>query len=370
MAGLMFVAFGASFLICLAATYLVRRVSLRLGFVDRPGGHKTHKASVALGGGIALTLAICGPVLLGTLAAWLHHRAYTSVPLPDILRPHMSGIASKLPSVLAIVAGAVVLHVVGLIDDCKPLGPWLKLIVQAAVALFICGPVGVRAIEVLPPAGSVIVTALWMVLVTNAFNFLDNMDGLSAGVAATAAAIFAIAAASTGQIFVPVMAWVMVGALAAFLCFNFAPASIFMGDAGSLVIGYWMAVITVLTTFYDPARNLTPLGVFVPVLVLAVPCYDVLSVVLHRLRQGESPFRGDRRHFSHRLVQNGLSQRGAVLTIYLATAATGLPAIVLPRVDWGLALLLVGQCACVVIMIAILEHVPRARPSKDRPGAA
>jgi UDP-GlcNAc:undecaprenyl-phosphate GlcNAc-1-phosphate transferase len=134
-----------------------------------------------------------------------------------------------------------------------------------------------------------------------------------------------------------------------------------MGDAGSLVIGYFLGVITVLTTFYDPSQKLTPLGVLVPILVLAVPLYDVFSVVIHRIRLGSSPFRGDRRHFSHRLVKNGLSQRGAVLTIYLATAATGLPAIVVPRVDWTSAALLAGQCVCVVLMIAILEHTPLRR---------
>ena len=129
-----------------------------------------------------------------------------------------------------------------------------------------------------------------------------------------------------------------------------------MGDAGSLVIVYLMSVLTIFTTFYDPEQNLTPLGVIVPLVVLAVPLYDVISVVIHRLRAGDSPFRGDWRHFSHRLVKRGMTPRGAVLTIYLATAATGLPAIVLPRVGWTFACLLLVQCFCVVAMIAILEH--------------
>ena len=114
--------------------------------------------------------------------------------------------------------------------------------------------------------------------------------------------------------------------------------------------------IAILTTFYDPAQNLKPLGVIVPLVVLAVPLYDVISVVTHRLRAGDSPFRGDWRHFSHRLVKRGMTHRGAVLTIYLATAATGLPAIILPRVAWLEAVLIMLQCLCVVVMIAILEH--------------
>ncbi len=343
-------------LLSVFATYLVRGWARRTGFVDRPSGHKGHEAPVALGGGIALIVSICGPILVGSAVVWALRGDIVPGWLPELVRTHAGGIAAKLPTVLAIVIGAVVLHVVGLIDDRRALGPWPKFVAQFAVAIFIAGPIGIRAVEALPTALSIGFTVLWIVLITNAFNFLDNMDGLSAGVAAVAAAIFAIASMRTGQVFVPVMAWVAVGGLLGFLVFNFSPASIFMGDAGSLVIGYLMAVLTVLVTFYDPGQNLTPFGVLVPVVVLAVPLYDVISVVIHRLRLGESPFRGDRRHFSHRLVRRGMTPRKAVLTIYLATAATGLPAIVLPTVDWLGATLLLIQCLCVVTIIAILEH--------------
>jgi UDP-GlcNAc:undecaprenyl-phosphate GlcNAc-1-phosphate transferase len=265
--------------------------------------------------------------------------------------------------VLGIVAGALILHVVGLIDDRKSLGPGIKLFAQLIVALFVTVVLKIRLLEALPVVLSVGLSVVWIVLITNAFNFLDNMDGLSAGVTAVAAAVFAIAAMRAGQMFVPVMAWVVVGASLGFLVFNFSPASIFMGDAGSLVLGYMMAVLTILTTFYDPDQNARPFGVLVPVVVLSVPLYDVISVVVHRLRRGDSPFRGDRRHFSHRLVRRGMSERGAVLTIYLATAATALPAIMLPHVDWAGAILLLVQCLCVVIMIAILEHAGAPRDS-------
>jgi len=343
------------------ATYCVRAWARRIGFVDRPAGHKQHDKPVALGGGIALMISIGGPVLLGTAFAWAFHHGTVPRWVPALVTTHLAGIASKLPVVLAILGGAVVLHVVGLIDDLRPLGPWPKFAAQLAVALFIAWPMGIRAVELLPAPVSIALTVLWIILITNAFNFLDNMDGLSAGVAAIAAAIFAMASMGAGQVFVPTLAWVLVGGLLGFLIFNFPRASIFMGDAGSLVIGFLVSVLTILTTYYDPAKNLTTLGVIVPIVVLAVPLYDVFSVVIHRVRLGESPFRGDWRHFSHRLVRRGMSQRGAVLTIYLATAATGLPAIVLAKVDWLSASLLLVQCICVVGMIAILEH---AGPTK------
>lgn len=256
------------------------------------------------------------------------------------------------------------MFVTGLVDDRVGVSPVAKLIAQIAAAsvLLIAGH---RLLPGISPLLSIPITLVWIIGITNAFNFLDNMDGLSAGVAAIACAIFAFAAMGTGQIFVPMFACVICGALLGFLWFNFSPATIFMGDAGSLVVGYVIGVLTILTTFYDPAQQTTPMGVLVPIVVLAVPLYDVISVVIHRVRAGDSPFRGDWRHFSHRLVKRGMTPRGAVLTIYLATAATGLPAIVLPRVGWNLAVLLLLQCVCVVAMIAVLEHAGPANPRDD-----
>ncbi len=348
------------FLLSLLLTVFIRAWSVRIGFVDHPIDHKRHEVPVALGGGIAIVISIFTPIVIGILLAKWFQQTSPPAWLSDLVYTHLDGIASKLGTVVAITSGALVLHVVGILDDRRALGPWPKLAAQILVAIFIAGPVGIRAFEVLPPTISITLTVFWIVLITNAFNFLDNMDGLSAGVAVVALSIFSVAAIGAGQIFVPVMAWVVIGALLGFLVFNFSPASIYMGDSGSLVIGYMLSVLTILTTFYDPRQGLQPFGVLVPLVVLAVPLYDVISVVLHRLRAGDSPFRGDQRHFSHRLVNRGMSQRAAVLTIYLATAATGLPAIMLPKVSWQGAVLLLVECLCIVVMIAVLESTGRA----------
>lgn len=363
MLSLVALAGGGAFLVSMILTWLVRRIAIRLEFVDRPGGHKQHVAPVALGGGVAIAATLLFFIVGGTLAAWWISRL--SAPpswLPELARVHLNGMVSKLPMVLSVGGGIVVLHVVGLIDDLWPLGWKAKMLVQVAVALLIAGPAGIRAVEALPEPISVGLTVFWIVLITNAFNFLDNMDGLSSGVAAVCCAIFAVASASGGQIFVPIMAWVGVGACLGFLLFNFHPAKVFMGDAGSLVIGFFLSVLTILTTYYDSASDPTPLGVVVPLVVLAVPLYDVISVVTHRVRLGQSPFHADRRHFSHRLSARGLTVRGTVLTIYLATAATGLPAIVLPHLGWTGALLILLQCLCVVLMIAIFESTRPRTP--------
>jgi UDP-GlcNAc:undecaprenyl-phosphate GlcNAc-1-phosphate transferase len=343
-------------------TCVIRAISRRIGFVDRPGGHKQHVAPVALGGGIAIFISACAPLVVATLAARYWAEGGAPDWLPAVVRPHIEGVAGKLTEVLAIVAGAFVLHLMGLLDDVRPLPTGPRLIVQVAVALWLAWGFNVRALEFLSAPVSIVLTVLWIVFITNAFNFLDNMDGLCAGVAALAGAIFAVTAMGAEQIFVPAMAWILVGALVGFLLFNFSPASIFMGDAGSMVIGYLLAVLTVLTTFYDPRQQTRPFGVLVPIVVLAVPLYDAVTVMIHRLRAGQSIFHGDRRHFSHRLVQRGLSTRAAVLTIYLATGATSLGAVLLPHVDWPAACLLFGQSLCVVTIMAILEHAK----AKDR----
>jgi UDP-GlcNAc:undecaprenyl-phosphate/decaprenyl-phosphate GlcNAc-1-phosphate transferase len=349
-----------SFATSLSATWVVRRVARVRGFVDRPGGHKQHASAVALGGGVAITWTVVLPILAITLFA----RAYADAPpdwLPEFVGVHLGGIASKAPGVFVVLSGALVLHIVGLIDDVKPLGPGIKFVFQSLVALTLAVVVRIRVLELeaLPEWVSVSATVIWIVLIINAFNFLDNMDGLSAGVAAIAGTIFALASFGSGQIFVPMTMLILVGALLGFLVFNFAPASVFMGDSGSLVVGYFVAVLIVLTTFYDPTQHLEPAGVLLPIVVLAVPLYDVISVMIHRLRAGVSVFRGDRRHFSHRLVRRGLSERSAVLTIYLATAATSLAAVLLPHVDWYGASLIFAQCLCVVCIIAVLEHTEK-----------
>jgi len=352
-----------SLVVSVALTPIMRGWALRGGFVDHPAGsgsHKTHTAPIPFGGGIAITVAVLLPILGALLAAGILHRGggerlgilTTWIPA---LPAWIGGVAAKTPEALAIIAGALVMHLLGIVDDHRPLSPMLKLAVQTVVALGLTAWFGIRAAEALGPVAAVVLTTLWIVALTNAFNFMDNMDGLAAGVACLTAVVLAISALLAGQVFVPCMLLMVAGALAGFLIYNFPPASIFMGDAGSLVVGYLLAVCTVLTTFYDPDRGRTPSGILVPLVVFAVPLYDMGSVILYRLRRGVSVFRGDRRHFSHRLLRRGMTPTMAVVTIYLATLATALPAILLPLHGWPVAILVFSQCVCVVAIIAILE---------------
>jgi UDP-GlcNAc:undecaprenyl-phosphate GlcNAc-1-phosphate transferase len=198
------------------------------------------------------------------------------------------------------------------------------------------------------------------VLIVNAFNFLDNMDGASAGIAVITSSILFAAAAFSGQIFVGGLAIVFVGTLLGFLVFNFPPAKIFMGDAGSLVVGFFVALLSLRTTYYHQAQSGPWYPVFMPLIVMAVPLYDFISVTLLRLSQGKSPFVGDTQHFSHRLKRHGLTDTQTVLALYLATLCTGLGAVFLYQVNLVGAILIFIQTILVLSIIAVFETTSRS----------
>lgn len=354
---------AVSFGIGAVLTLVVRKWALRHNFVDRPGvlaSHKEHLKVTPLGGGMAMTVAILFPMVAVLLIATLLQRADAEqLTFLNNWAPGWSdwvgGMVQKTPQALAIVAGGLVMHLLGVVDDVRSLSPMFKLVVQIAVALMLSAGFDVRAAELLGPVPSVIITTLWIVALTNALNFMDNVDGLAAGVAAITAVVLAIAGFVAGQVFVPCLLLLVAGAALGFVIFNFPQASIFMGDGGSLVIGYMLAVCTILTTFVYNHGQQSPFGLFAPLVVFAIPLYDMVSVLVRRQRAGVPPWRGDRGHFSHRLMRTGLSSTAAVLTIYLATLATALPAILLPVLNWAGAIVVFAQCLCVVIIIAILE---------------
>ncbi len=344
-----------SLVLSLLATPLTQRLAAKLGMFDVPGRHKTHSQPVPLLGGCAIFLAILLPSLLALSLA----RIWSATPpawLPDALAVHIPGAAAKAPQALCILAGAMVLHIVGLIDDRKDLGPWLKLTAQVVVCIAIVAFTGLRILTALGPAVSAVASVLWLVAITNAFNFMDNMDGLAAGVGAICAAALLAAAASIGQVFVSAWLCLLLGALLGFLPYNFHPAKTFMGDAGSMIIGYFLAITSCLTTYVPAGETYYLYGIFVPLVLMAVPLYDAASVIVLRIREGRSPMVGDRHHFSHRLLRRGMKVRPAVLTIYLCTAGTAIAASLLPHVaDSVGAILVFAQVVIILLTIALLE---------------
>jgi UDP-GlcNAc:undecaprenyl-phosphate GlcNAc-1-phosphate transferase len=256
-----------------------------------------------------------------------------------------------------IVGLGTVMMVMGFIDDRRNLDWRPRLAIQLGCAAAVVVAAGVRITLFGPfthPLLGGAVTVLWIAALTNAFNMLDNMDGLAASVGLIAALIFGAAQAAVGGLFAPAVLLIVVGALAGFLVHNHAPARLFMGDAGSNFLGFLLGSLTVAGNFFQGGKA-SPYGVLAPLLVMAVPLYDMTSVILIRLSEGRSPFKADRRHFSHRLVARGLTPPQAVWTIDLVTLACGLGALLLHRLDaWGAGLVL-AQTGCLLGIVAILE---------------
>jgi UDP-GlcNAc:undecaprenyl-phosphate GlcNAc-1-phosphate transferase len=349
-----------AFLISCPMTAVMRRLGSRLGQMDQPGERKIHTQPIPATGGVAIFVAIAAPMAAGLLTAWLvPDSAWAS--LYSHATDFLPGVREVSPLAATLVLALLALHVTGLVDDRKALGPYSKLLIQLAVAAVLVIGFKVRVLELLGPVASSAVTILWLVAITNAFNFLDNMDGLSGGVGAICGALFMSAALVNQQWFVAGCLALLVGALIGFLIFNFPPATIFMGDAGSLVVGFVLAFFSVRITYFNPADHLHWWGVFTPLLVLAIPLYDLLTVTLIRLAQGKSPLKGDTQHFSHRLVRRGLSRRAAVGIIWACTLATGLGGIMLARVEAWQAALVVAQTAAVLLVLAVLERTPYHR---------
>jgi UDP-N-acetylmuramyl pentapeptide phosphotransferase/UDP-N-acetylglucosamine-1-phosphate transferase len=445
------------FAVSLPLTAAMIRLGHRLGAFDSagvPGQVKAARRRIPNTGGVAIFWAIALPVLAGLGLVWAGVG-------PAAAQEHAAGIREQTPLGLLLVACLAGLHVLGLIDDRRPLGPWVKLAIMAVPALAI--PLsGVLMPRLFPETRlltlldghvggawlSVGVTALWFLVVTNALNFMDNMDGLAAGVAALAGACFlgGVLAAPAPQWFVGAMLALLIGGCAGFLVFNFpwgwnaargkrqqgsgekergslgghgtaggtpapptantpaghtpaanapaanAPAAkasavgmppaspgarIFMGDAGSLVLGFLLAFLTTRTTYAVlPASGAPALAgsgspaphwhaIFVPLVVLAVPLYDFASVVAIRLSQGRSPFVGDTQHLSHRLVRLGLSRRAAVLVICAMTGATGVSGIVLASVEPRQAVLVAVQVGLILGTLALFEYARGREARRD-----
>lgn len=343
-------------MVSLVLTALVRRIALRVEFCARPSSDRYHQRVVALGGGIAIFWTIAIFILAGTAAMyWLVDGG--KLPFLDkTLTVHAEGFRFKTDQLLIMLACAAALHLMGLWDDVKRMGPYLKLAIQFAVAVAAAVLADIRVEMFIE--NKVLTTGLsvlWIVGIMNVFNFLDNMDGLSSGMAIIAIGILLTAAVGSGQIFITGLGLLFLGAAAGFLVLNFPPARIFMGDCGSLVIGFFVAALTLRTTYYHEAQGGESYAVFMPLLVLAVPLYDFVSVTFLRIKQGKSPFVGDTQHFSHRLRKRGLSDTQVALTLYLATLCTGLGAIILRQVNGIGAMLIFVQTIMVLSIVAILE---------------
>jgi len=314
-------------LVSFTSTPLVRRLAQRVNFVDNPQARKLHLTPMPMLGGLAIYLGLMASVVLTQ-----QQSSYTKL--------------------LGIVLGATVMTLVGLWDDRTELSPALKMLgqlVAAAIVIATGTHTQLFDIRVLDYA----LTTFWIIGIVNAMNFQDNMDGRAAGLATVASGFFFILAVLEGLIIEAGLAAALLGASIGFLYYNFSPASLFMGDAGSMLLGFTLAVLGVNLKF---AR---PLAVtwMIPIIILGVPIFDTTLVVISRLRRGIHVYQGGKDHTSHRLVSVlGMSSARSVMSLYLAAGALGLLAIMLRDATVLQArLILVGLAAAFVGALVYLE---------------
>ncbi|MDB6019293.1 MAG: hypothetical protein JWR19_3782 [Pedosphaera sp.] len=310
-------ALAGAFIASLLSLPLWRRLCQRAGLVDDPGHRKIHETPTPLAGGFTVLTGMIVPLLIGAAALqW-------NFPGPKLAERLLNyGLNHRVFELGAIVLGAVGMVVLGWLDDKYELRPSIKFGGQLLIAFLVAAAKVRITLFVHSEVFSYAITILWILTVINAFNFMDNMNGLCAGLGAIGTWYFAVVAAIDGQYLVAVMALVACGALLGFLPYNFPRASAFLGDAGSHLIGYLLAVMAILPHFYTP-QHPSVWAVFTPLLILAIPLGDLAWVVMLRWRLGQPFYVGDNNHLSHRLVKKGLSRQSAVLVIWLLATVLG-----------------------------------------------
>jgi UDP-GlcNAc:undecaprenyl-phosphate GlcNAc-1-phosphate transferase len=326
----------------LATLPLWRRWCLRAGLMDEPGERKIHRDPIPLAGGLAVMTGLVVPTIVAWFALrWLGWGGGLPAILPPpnppaapgagpfFLDAHAAfllrhGFTRRGAELAGILAGAFGILGVGWLDDKYELQPRSKFAGQVLVAGLVAVS-GARITLFVPSlVFSYAITILWILVLINALNFMDNMNGLCAGLGAIGAWWFGVRAAAQDQYLVALIAFLTFGALIGFLPYNFPRARAFLGDAGSHLVGYLLAVLAILPHFYTAKQRGPRWVVLIPLLVLAVPLLDLVWVVLLRWRLGKPFYVGDTNHLSHRLVRLGLSPPRAVALIWAASALCGL----------------------------------------------
>lgn len=313
-----------SFAVSVILTFLVRKLAIKYGFVAAPKADRWHKKATAMMGGVAIYL--------------------TTVLMFFVFVPFTK-------QAFVILAGSSFLFLVGLLDDYLQIKPYQKLIGQFIGVAIIVG-FGL----VLPWTDSEILnialTAFWLIGITNAINLLDNMDGLAAGISAIAAFILALGFGASGQPNELILVTVFVGALLGFLTFNFNPASIFMGDSGSMFVGFFLSSCVLLNQVGGRSRSIISV-LAVPALILFVPIFDTTFVTILRKLWGRKASQGGRDHTSHRLVALGLSERSAVLMLYGFALLAGVLSLLVRELETIQSLALIALFILVLTIVGV-----------------
>ncbi len=334
--------------------YPFRLLALRFGVLDFPGARKSHTAPVPRIGGMAifaaLVIVVWGSLIgfrylsLGWLSTTFHQSILALAQFQQIL--------NKL---IVLFVGASIVTAIGLIDDIRGVNfsPLVKLLAQVfAAAILLSAGIYMDLFVFFPPL-SMLLSVVWVVGISNSFNFLDNMDGLSSGIAIICSCVFLALVMLKGEFFIALLLGALVGSILGFFQFNICRGSIFMGDSGSLLLGYMLGAISLMARYVDPTEaSIFP--VLAPLMILGLPIFDTVSVIVIRMREGRPVYVGDQMHLSHRLVRLGMSKRQAVLFHYLMAFTIAVSALLMINSRIVHSVIAIFQVIALTAMVSIL----------------
>lgn len=351
-------------------TLLAIRLGQRWGVLDHPGERKQHAAPIPLTGGWAVYAVFATAVWIPLLGLqWMSSAQLDFLQgLPGLASlSAWKGLASNFTAkLLPVFASATLVFLIGARDDRRNVPPWIRILAPFLGGLILAVS-GIRPhLGFLPAELEILIGAFWIAGITNAFNLIDGLDGLCAGVSATATLALLLISLIFEQPLVTLLCAVLLGTELGFLVHNTHPARVFLGSSGSLLWGHLHAIASILVIYNAPSRGMSnPLApLLCPLLLLAVPLYDTLSVVAIRLRQRRPIARGDRSHFHHRLLRVGFSQRQVMVFICTVSALSGMNAVLLTQATPLQTALLLVQSLAVFTLIALSESVAARKNAK------
>ena len=330
-----FGAFFIALIISYGFTPLARQIAFKIKLLDHPNSKKSHAHPIPLLGGLSIFLAFFAGVLFTT----------------NINNP-----------IYGILIGSIILLGLGIIDDKLGMMPRMKLSGQILAAL-IAYKMGVRVITLEDYYLSMFFTVFWIVGITNAFNLLDNLNGLSSGIAGISAVFFGIMALLDSQIYIAILSFALAGACFGFLKHNFPKASIFMGDSGSMFLGFALASIAILGSWETDKISLS---LSLPVLILGYPIFDTTLVTFLRLKEKRSIFLGGKDHSSHILASLRFKKKRAVLVIYIISVLLGLSALLVSTLPLPAAIAIFVITVCSMISFGVYLALKRLKSAKLR----
>lgn len=348
-------AFLAALSISVILTPFAKRVALKYGFVDKPDGRKRHLMTTPLLGGMAIYLAFGAAVLAGMLL--------------------FSGNSSMIPIgwktlCIMVITGAGLMSIMGFVDDIFGFSPIIKLILHTIAAIlvsFIFITKGALLSVFLTGSSLAWLTApltvIWLVGITNSVNLLDHADGLSAGTCAIAAIFFSILNILAGNFSIAFISAALAGATIGFFFYNYNPASIFMGDCGSNMLGFMLGIIAVLGV-YTSEGSIREIAIFAPIFILALPLIDTAFVLRYRWKTRKPLFNADRNHLAHRLMRLGLTHNQSVIVLLVLAALMGILALLLPTLEPYQAVLLFIHALGLICLFAFFINRAETREKR------